>query len=187
MKHIIPFLTLSAILLLAGCGSLVKKTTTFFPYTNSVPVISTNTATGIISTNTITVTGIRTNITFAVNPSVSSAIETGQQISQFVPPPYGTLLTGLLGLSTAALGAYAGYKNKQVNSTADALQTAQDTITAVAAGVEAAGNAYVKSSIQSHAAAAGVQNYLDPIVQAVSATMPPQGPSVTVPATPKPV
>lgn len=129
-------------------------------------VVTTNPATGVTTTNVAP--------EYIPNSAVTSFVNAAGAAAPLVPPPYGTLLTALLALTTAGAGAVATWKNNQKNGLASQL-------TSVIQGVEAAttdasGNnlpavsgAAVKASIQSHATAAGVQPALAVNVQKVTA------------------
>lgn len=113
-------------------------------------------------------TSLVTNITYAESPVAASVIQTGQTVSQFLPPPYSTAATTGLGLIAGLLGIVAAVKSKKVKS----LQSLADLAQPIIAGVEAASDKATKLAIQSHATAAGVQSNLDALVQTVTQTMP---------------
>lgn len=98
-------------------------------------------------TNTTTVAGYVVN----TNSAVSQTIATVAAVAPVVPPPYGSIIGGAAALAGAGLGLFAKLRQMQ----------ADKILTAVIAGVEAAGNADTKSKITSMALAQGVQGELD--------------------------
>jgi hypothetical protein len=139
---------LSAILI-SGCGTVDRV----LLVQNVTPAV-TNAVTG-------EVTPPLTNV--AIAPKVTATIETGKAYAAAAPPPWGWIASGVLTLLSGGLGIYVKSKNGK-------LKTSQSMLNAVVAGVEAAGDSAgeVKISIQKAAAAAGVQEQLDPLVQKVS-------------------
>jgi hypothetical protein len=141
---------------------LFRQTAAAIPaQTNFVPVVN---ATGQVIGTNVTVTPAVVP-QFEMNPTVDSALKTGQTVTEFLPPPYGTVASGALMAVSAILGFFLKKKNGQLSTTQTILQS-------VVTGVEAVGDATTKLSIQSHANAAGVQTQLNPIVQAVTANSP---------------
>lgn len=156
--------------LIAGCMlytvvTLITGCATPNPSAGQVAVI-TNPNTGVSTTNV--------EPAYIPNQAVTSLVNTASAIAPLVPAPYGTLLTALLALTTAAAGGVAAWKNNKATGLTSQL-------TSVIQGVEAATTAAdgtnlpmvtgaaVKASIQSHATAAGVQPALNATVQKVTA------------------
>ena len=129
--------------------------------------------TTIVTTNTVMIPIQVTNLIYTVNPGVDQAINTGQTVSSFLPPPYGTAATAGLGLLSAVLGFIARAKSQKL----DSVQAVADMVKPIIAGVEQGGDAATKQAIQSHAAAAGVQQHLDQMVQTLTSQMPAQPPT----------
>lgn len=97
-------------------------------------------------------------VTYDVNPGINHAIRTGQQIGQQVlPAPWGALLTGALGLTTAGLGWLAKRKSAEAA-----------LVPALIAGVEEGNDADTKQKIQTAAKAAGVSERLHRVVQKIT-------------------
>lgn len=188
MKKIIHVLFAIALCFLStptasAMGWLTKPSgVTYTPFTNYVPVVITvtNPVTGVATPVTITNTQIvdRWFTNYAANPAITNAINLGHEATAFIPAPYGDLAAlGLTGLS-ALLGLLVRARNGQ-------LSTANSIVGAVVAGVEAAGDSTTKASIQSHAAAAGVQTELHSIVQATTQAPSPGAIIPPTAATPK--
>lgn len=92
-------------------------------------------------------------VLYQVNPGVTNALATGQAIGQQVPG-WGTLLTTILGLTSATLGWIAKRKSDQAA-----------VVPAMIAGIEmASNNSQVKTSIQRIATATGVEKRLNKLV-----------------------
>lgn len=96
--------------------------------------------------------------------AVTNALGLGAQVAPLVPPPFGTILSGVLGLATVGLGTYAKIKSGQ-------LTTHQAMLNSVILGVEKAGTPQTKQVIQDTAVAAGVQGQLDPIVRQITSQL----------------
>lgn len=93
-------------------------------------------------------------VSYQVNPGVTNALGTGQQIGEQVPAPWGTVITGALGVTSALLGWLAKRKSDQAA-----------VIPALIAGIELAkNNGEVKTSIQRIATATGVEKQLNKMV-----------------------
>ena len=135
--------------------------------TNTVPIL-------VPVTNFVAVT----NFVYTPAATVTNWIAAAQTVAPLIPPPAGEIVSGVLALALAGLGLFARAKSAQATS-------AGQMLTATIAGVEAAGHALTKASIQASAAAAGVQDQLDPIVQAVTKNMPAIPPSPSAAATPE--
>jgi len=184
-KTTLALALLNVVLLITACGtltgSLLSPTNPVVTpaTTNFVPVVvpaSSNAVTGIVTpiqTNyNVVVTAPTTNYTYVPNTNLVAGIQTAQTVSNFLPAPWGTVTNGVLALALAGLGIYAKSKNGQASNL-------NDILTATVTGVEAASNALppatasaLKATIQTHAAAAGVQPDLDAVVQAVTKNMP---------------
>ena len=180
MKTILISTLLSLSLLLSACstgaGLLTKTPSSVVQATNTVwqtnvqvqSVTITNGVTNTVWQTNVVATPVivqQTNYTYTVSPTVQTALSTGENLAPLAPAPYGWILSGVLALAGAALGAVAKAKTDK----ASMLQT---IVTATVAGVEAGGDAATKQAIQSHANAAGVQPILNDIVQAVTAHAP---------------
>jgi hypothetical protein len=75
----------------------------FVAYTNAVPVYS---LTGkLIGTNYV--------VTYTVNPAVTNAFGTAQDLSHSIPGPWSPIVDGVLGVSLAAMGWMAKHKSDQ--------------------------------------------------------------------------
>ena len=170
-------LTLASFLMF-GCGTvggMFQSSPVVQPATTNIvqQIIpaSTNSA-GQVSppaTNSIVVIQpATTQQVYSVSPAANAGIEIGQAAAVAVPAPFNGLAEGGLALLSGVLGLVAAWKNKQLS----AAQKIAAVVEPIVAGVEAAASPAVKQSIQSHAAAAGVQAVLDPIVQSVTAQMP---------------
>jgi len=113
----------------------------------------TQTVTPTTSTNALThevITTYRTNTDYAVNPSVTTGLNTASQMAQQLPTPWGGIAAGALGLVSIGLGVIAKVKSDKAA-----------LVPALIAGVEAAANnADVKKSIQTVATAAGLEDRL---------------------------
>jgi hypothetical protein len=150
------FCVLTAIQI-AGCAT---------PNPNAGKTVSTtNPTTGVTTTTT--------EPEYLPNQTVTSAVNTASQIAPFVPAPYGTLLTGVLALVTAAAGGVAAWKNNQANGLSAQLTSViqgVESATTDAAGnnVAAVSGSAVKASIASHATAAGVGTQLNAAVQKIT-------------------
>jgi hypothetical protein len=121
-------------------------------------------------------------IAYQVSPKTTTTLQTGEAIAGAVPAPYGTLaILGLTALS-GVLGIFAKLKSGQAASA----QEVADLVNPIIAGVESVGNPATKLAIQQHAVAAGVQDVLDPLVQAVSKQMPVCPPGATTCPMPPP-
>lgn len=98
-------------------------------------------------------------VTYQVNPGVTDALATGQQIGQQAGP-WGAVITGALGVTSALLGWLAKRKSDQAA-----------VIPALIAGIELAkNNGEVKTSIQRIATATGVEKQLNKMVHKTDAT-----------------
>lgn len=179
-------LAAAAAIVLAGCGTaggLFKQTPGAVTpaQTNLTAVVSpaTTNAAGQVSppqTNQVLVVSpaVTNPPTYTVAPAVQATLATAQQIAPVIPAPFNGLAEGGLALLSGILALTAAWKNKQLSASQKIAAVVQPII----AGVEAAGSPALKSAIQSHAVAAGVQSVLDPIVQAVSQQMPDTTPPV---------
>jgi hypothetical protein len=179
MKKTIPAIialaTLTCCLTFTGCNALDKtflsSQPVYQPVTNVVTGIITNAAgqpVTVTTTNVVT----KTNVVFVPKAGVETAVTVATGFAPFLPPPFNTLAGDVLALISAGLIYYAKRRTDAANTATDAADTAHKTLQAVIAGVEAAGNTLVKTSIQSHAAGAGVETTLAPIVQDVTKNMP---------------
>lgn len=130
-------------------------------------VVTTNPATGVTTTNVAP--------EYIPNSAVTSFVNAAGAAAPLVPPPYGTLLTALLALTTAGAGAVATWKNNQKNGLASQLTSviqgveAATTDPVTGSNLPAVSGTAIKSSIQSHATAAGVQPALAVNVQKITA------------------
>ncbi len=152
MKNTLLLLSACASITLCGCGAtkyLLTPTAVVVPYTNSV--------TGQV--------GVVTNTVYVPSPAAQQIGTVGNQIAPLIPAPFGTAVEGILALATLGLGYFAKIKTAQANTNSSLLN-------AVIAGVETGNSDATKAAVQSHAAAAGLQTTLDPIVQAITANMP---------------
>jgi hypothetical protein len=167
----------------SGCASLLSKgppSVVATPTPSSVTVtnvvtqyLSTTNPTGAITTSPYYATNVvttwatnvvyRTNDTYIVNPLVQHTLDMGQSLSGTLPG-YGWILSGILAVASGVLGSVARSKSNQAS-------TLQSVVQATVAGVEVAGDAATKASIQSHAVGAGVNDTLDAIVQAVTGNL----------------
>jgi hypothetical protein len=87
------------------------------------------------------------NITYSVNPTLASGLDTAKEVAGLLPSPWGEIATAALGLTSGVLGWIARRKTRMVN--------------AMITGVEAAAvNEQVKVSIQKSATAVGVERTL---------------------------
>lgn len=100
------------------------------------------------STNAPTVIG------YAPKDGAVRTFEAIGSIAPILPPPANGIVGGLLVLGMAAVGAFAKMKTNKVN-------TLDKVLTAVVAGVEAAGDATTKKQISSAAIAGGVSAELE--------------------------
>lgn len=168
MKKIISLIICASALSFTGCGTvggLFTQQQTVTPVvtpqlvTNTVAQIVTDQAgatftnfANLVSTNFET--NYVTNVTYAVAPKVQSYIGAAQSVNQAIPTPWQSFLAlGFAGLS-GVLGLVAKFKSDKAS-----------ILPSVIAGVEAAGNADVKKSIQSMALANGVEGQLSALVQ----------------------
>lgn len=161
MRNTIALITAVALLAVTGCKSvdnalLVPKEVVTPPTTNAV--------TGAI-------TPAVTNTVLVPKDGIENGLATGRQVAQVIPPPYGTVLDGILALGLAALGLYAQNRNKKKEAAETKLDTAVSIVKAITTGVEAIGHPETKAAIQNAAVAAGVQSELHPIVQQVTTEM----------------
>jgi hypothetical protein len=148
-----------------GCEGMYQQMVPAQPaHTNQVQMIETlpNGQTQLV-TNAVVVPAVPAH--YEYKPIVTSSIGTAQTVAGFLPPPYGTVAGIALTAVSGILGFVLKRKNGQLNTT-------QTILNSVITGVEAVGDATTKLSIQSHAAAAGVQQHLEPIVQAVVTNSP---------------
>lgn len=104
-------------------------------------------------------------IIYVPGTNAMATIRAAQGGAAMLPPPANLYAEGALTAIALALGVFAKWKGSK-------LTTSERINSAIIAGVEAAGNAAVKSSIQTHAAAAGVGSELDTNVQKVTDSMP---------------
>lgn len=126
--------------LVIGCSDAIITPTHVDPLTGLVIPASTN---------------------YASNHIATEAISGVQVIVPFIPAPWNGILLALGGIGTAVAGAFATYKNKQVNDHASMLG-------ATVAAIEQANNPTLKANVQTLAAAAGVGDKLDEIVQDIT-------------------
>lgn len=98
-------------------------------------------------------------VTYQVNPGLTNAIGTGQEIGEQLGAPWGTIITGVLGVTNAVLGVLLKRKNDQAS-----------VVPALVAGIELAkNNGEVKTSIQRIATATGVEKRLNKLVHKTDA------------------
>jgi hypothetical protein len=135
------------ILLATGCATRLVLAP-------AVPAV-TNTVTGSI---TPAVPAVITNVP---NQTLATVVNGAQAAAPLLPPPYGTLLTTILGLITVGSGLVAARANSQKN-------TAQTVAKTIIQGVESVGPAAVavKQAVAAHALANGVS---DDVKSAVAA------------------
>lgn len=197
-RGMLSLLLLTGVVILPGCGTagglFTRPVTGVVPSTKVEIVTVTNWVTQIVTSNTasgeslpvatnriaasvVTTTNyvpcLVTNYgAWEVSQGASSVIQTGQAIAPLVPGPVGPIAELGLGLLSAVLLLVLKVKNSRLTETRTGLEQATSALSAVIAGVEAAGNAQTKQAVQSHATAAGVQTFLDPLVQSVSKEMP---------------
>ena len=125
-----------------GCAAL------FQPHQTVTATLSTNTV-GVVVTNYVT------NVVEIPNPNVTVAIDTAREVSGLLPPPWSSIMTGVLGLATVVLGIFARVKTKQAA-----------LVPALILGIEkAAANQSVKTAVKEVATDAGVQTELHAFVQ----------------------
>ncbi len=86
-------------------------------------------------------------------------------VAPFLPPPWNALLVALGGLVTTGAGAIATYQNSK-------LRDNRTMLASVIAGVESANNPATKEAIQTVAAASGLGDKLNTLVQKVTAAVP---------------
>jgi len=139
--------------LVAGCVSTPDGKGFFIPHQTVTPQIQTNALTQIVQTNWVT------NIVYTVNPGITGKLDAAQQIAQNVPTPWSGIAAGVLAGVSGVLGFIAKIKSDKAK-----------LLPAVISGIEAAGDAAapVKQSIQTIAAAAGVQSRLNAEVQRIT-------------------
>jgi hypothetical protein len=167
ISRIVSVLALTATLLMfcSGCNSVYQQTTPAKPAeTNQVAMLQTlpNGQTQLV-TNTVVTPAVPAQYEYV--PMLTAGMNTAKTVSGFIPPPYGTVA----GIALTAVSAILGFILKRKNGQ---LSTTQTILQSVITGVEAAGDATTKVSIQSHATAAGVQQDLEPVVQNTVANSP---------------
>ena len=118
----------------------------------ATPTVSPNPQTGLPQTN------------YVANSTAIGVTQSANAIAPLIPAPFGTILGALATLVAAGASGIAAYKNKKMNEHASMLA-------ATIAGVETAGTDDTKKAIQNLAAAAGVQDKLNAIVQKVTGNM----------------
>lgn len=89
------------------------------------------------------------NLVYTVSPLVSNITAGAQTVAGVLPPPWGTILGGVVTLAMAGLGVVAKVKTT-------AAQNNENMLTAVINGVETANNPGVKQAIQIASQKAGV-------------------------------
>lgn len=170
----------------AGCTALRKShplltaQETVLWKTNTVTTVVTNTevktVAGVNVTNTVLIPVVQqvpvpyTNVEYVVSKGTEQVLSGAETVSSFLPPPVGTIVGSVVSVGSLLLALYGKLLSGRY----------QTVIKAVAAGVEATNVDAVKTAIQQHAVAAGVQGILDPIVQAVSKEMPAPPPASQV-------
>jgi hypothetical protein len=111
-------------------------------------------------------TGAPAQTNYAPNRYATQAAATIQAVAPFVPQPWGTIVSGVAVLITAAAGGIATFTQKRRGDEHASM------LGSVIAGVETAGTADTKKAIQQIAAASGLGPKLDAIVQKVTGAMP---------------
>lgn len=145
-----------------GC----KDPTTKFVADGTI-TLKTNAQTGAIS--------VQTNGVYTLAPSIQTGLTAANDVTPFIPTPWGTVATAGLAVVSGLLGLWVRRKNGQIATISDALdasQTIAGLVKPLIAGVEAANDPSTKKSITLAAAAAGVQDVLHTTVQDVVKDVP---------------
>jgi hypothetical protein len=143
------------VLLLAVIGWLMYGCATEKTLVPAKPAV-----TNLDGTITAAVPAVKTNVP---NETVTKIVDTGKQVTPFIPAPWGTVVNGVLGLLTVGAGLFAGIKNNQLNNANAATET-------IVAGVEAAGElaGAVKAAIAKQALADGTADAVHAVVKKVT-------------------
>ncbi len=148
MKTKFALISIAAGFLLIGCAT-PKILSPAIPAQPAQPAI-TNAATGIVTPALPAVAAVPAVITNLPNQTAMKIVSAGNEVAPFVPPPYGDILAGILGVVAAGAGLIARSKNKQLSDVTGVANT-------IIQGVQSAGTAAaaVKQSIAAMAASNG--------------------------------
>jgi hypothetical protein len=138
----------------------------------SSTAIATNPITGVLTTNVLISQIVQTQVVYQVSPALQTASAVGGTASQFLPAPYGAVLSSILAIFLAGAAKYASDKNNELSAAQQAVDTTTSMLTATIAGVESVGDAATKAAIQSHSVAAGVAADLRATVSQVTSPHP---------------